>query len=59
MKSDADDHDLRYLRDHGYLEMFYVRDLVPGENLVAKLKVTEMGKRFVELKEGRQQQNVK
>src|SRR5215469_6077685 len=59
VKSDADDHDLRYLRDHGYLEIFYVRDLVPGENLVAKLKVTEMGKRFVELKEGRQQQNVK
>jgi hypothetical protein len=59
VKSDADDHDLRYLRDHGYLEMFYVRDLVPGENLVGKLKVTEMGKRFVELKETRQQQNVK
>ena len=47
------DHDLRYLRDHGYLEMFQLADLKPGENLVGRLKVTEMGQRFVELKEGR------
>ncbi|QQO14050.1 hypothetical protein JJB99_32855 [Bradyrhizobium diazoefficiens] len=46
-------HDLRYLRDHGYLEHFQISDLVPGENLVGKLKVTEMGQRFVNLKEGR------
>jgi hypothetical protein len=46
-------HDLRYLRDHGYLEHFQIYDLVPGQNLVGKLKVTEMGQRFVNLKEGR------
>jgi hypothetical protein len=46
-------HDLRYLRDHGYLEMFQLAELKPGENLVGRLKVTEMGQRFVELKEGR------
>jgi hypothetical protein len=44
-------HDLRYLRDHGYLEMFHFSDLVPEENLVVKLKVTPMGQRFVDLKE--------
>jgi hypothetical protein len=47
------DHDLRYLRDHGYLELFQISQLVPGENLVGKLVVTEMGRRFVELKEAR------
>jgi hypothetical protein len=46
-------HDLRYLRDHGYLEMFQLAELRPGDNLVGRLKVTEMGQRFVELKEGR------
>jgi hypothetical protein len=46
-------HDLRYLRDHGYLEMFQLAELKPGDNLVCRLKVTEMGQRFVELKEGR------
>ena len=34
-------------------EMFQLADLKPGENLVGRLKVTEMGQRFVELKEGR------
>jgi hypothetical protein len=47
------DHDLRYLRDHGYLELFQISQLVPGENLVSKLVVTEVGRRFVELKEAR------
>jgi hypothetical protein len=47
------DHDLRYLRDHGYLELFQISQLVPGDNLVGKLIVTEMGRRFVELKEAR------
>ena len=47
------DHDLRYLRDHGYLELFQISQLVPGENLVGKLVVTEMRRRFVELKENR------
>ena len=50
---EAFDHDLRYLRDHGYLELFQIAQLQPGENLVGKLVPTEMGRRFVELKEAR------
>lgn len=50
---EASKHDLRYLRDHGYLELFQLHDLRPGENLVGKLKVTDMGQRFVKLKENR------
>ena len=53
VQNEAFDHDLRYLRDHGYLELFQISQLVPGENLVGKLIVTEMGRRFVELKEAR------
>ena len=53
VKEEPFDHDLRYLRDHGYLEDFQIGDLVPGENLVGRLKVTQMGQRFVNLKEGR------
>ena len=53
VRDEPTDHDLRYLRDHGYLEMFQLPDLSPGENLVGRLKVTEMGQRLVELKEGR------
>ena len=34
-------------------EHFQIGDLVPGENLIGRLKVTEMGRRFVNLKEGR------
>ena len=33
--------------------MFQLPDLSPGENLVGRLKVTEMGQRLVKLKEGR------
>ena len=54
VRNEVFDHDLRYLRDHGYLELFQISDLTPGENLVGKLQVTEMGRRFVELKEARQ-----
>ena len=53
VQNETFDHDLRYLRDHGYLELFQIDELVPGENLVGKLIVTEMGRRFVELKEAR------
>jgi hypothetical protein len=53
VKDEPFDHDLRYLRDHGYVEHFQIGDLVPGENLIGRLKVTEMGRRFVNLKEGR------
>jgi hypothetical protein len=52
-RNEAFDHDLRYLRDHGYLEHFQIGDLTQDENLVGRLKVTEMGQRFVKLKEDR------
>ncbi len=53
VNDEAFNHDLRYLRDHGYLELFQFADLVPGQNLVGKLKVTEMGQRFVNLRVAR------
>jgi hypothetical protein len=53
VRDEVFDHDLRYLRDHGYLELFQISELTSGEDLVGKLKVTEMGRRFVELKEAR------
>jgi hypothetical protein len=53
VNDEPNNHDLRYLSDHGYLEMFQLAELKPGENLVGRLKVTEIGQRFVELKEGR------
>jgi len=52
-RNEAFDHDLRYLRDHGYLEHFQIGDLAESENLVGRLTVTEMGQRFVKLKEDR------
>jgi hypothetical protein len=56
VRNEVFDHDLRYLRDHGYLELFQIGELTPDENLVGKLKVTEMGRRFVELNEARLRQ---
>jgi hypothetical protein len=53
VKDEPFDHDLRFLRDHGYLEHFQISDLAPGQNLVGRLRVTEMGKEFVKLKESR------
>lgn len=46
------EHNLRYLRDHGYLQHFNIRPLQDGDNLVGKVKLTEMGERFVELHQG-------
>ena len=44
-KEEGFDHDLRYLRDHGYLEWFKIEELRDGDDL--------MGQRFVKLKEDR------
>jgi len=42
---------LRYLRDHGYLERtFSIRDLKDGENIAQKVKLTPVGKFYVELR---------
>jgi hypothetical protein len=43
--------DLRYLRDHGYLEHFYIRQLPEGTNLAGQLKLTPVGNYFVEVRE--------
>ena len=51
VRDETFDHDLRYLRDHGYLEMFQLSDLHPGDNLVGKLRATDMGRQLVQLKE--------
>lgn len=53
VREEAFDHDLRYLRDHGYLELFQISQLNPGDNLVGILQVAPMGRRFVELNEFR------
>jgi hypothetical protein len=51
--SEVNEHDFRYLRDHGYLDHFYIHDLKDGDDVSQKLKLTDMGKRFVELKESK------
>jgi hypothetical protein len=43
--------DLRFLRDHGYLEQFATIDLKDGENLVNRLDLTPVGKFYVEQRE--------
>jgi hypothetical protein len=43
--------DLRYLRDHGYLEHFYIGYLNDGENLIGKIRLTPVGNFLVELRE--------
>jgi hypothetical protein len=49
--SEAMQRDLRFLRDHGYLEHFYVRGLDHGANLAAELALTPIGELIVQLRE--------
>jgi hypothetical protein len=44
-------HDLRFLREHGYLEDFHIGPLQDGENLIGKARLTPLGKLLVELRE--------
>jgi hypothetical protein len=45
------DHHIRFLRDHGYLEMtFRVGDLIDGENIAQKVKLTPVGRFYVEVR---------
>jgi hypothetical protein len=45
------EHHIRYLRDQGYLEMtFRVGALSDGENIASKVKLTPVGKFYVELR---------
>jgi hypothetical protein len=42
---------LRFLRDHGYLEQFILGGMPDGENLIGKVKLTPVGEYFVQLRE--------
>lgn len=46
------EHDLRFLRDHGYIEFLEIGSLRDGENLVNLLTLTPVGSFYVELREG-------
>jgi hypothetical protein len=45
------ERDLRFLRDHGYLEQFHIGPIQDGENLIGKACLTPLGKLLVELRE--------
>ena len=45
------ERDLRFLRDHGYLEHFGIGALQDGENLIGKVRLTPLGKLLVELRD--------
>lgn len=49
--------DLRLLRDLGYLEYFKISDLQDNDNLSDKIKLTPLGRLFVELRESKEQSN--
>jgi hypothetical protein len=46
------EHDLRFLRDHGYIEFLEIGSLPDGENLINRLILTPVGNFYVELREG-------
>lgn len=47
----SDEHSLRFLRDNGYIEQtFQIRTLTEGENIADKLKLTPIGKFYIELR---------
>jgi len=45
------EHDLRFLRDHGYVEFLEIGSLNDGENLVNRLTLTPVGNFYVDLRE--------
>ena len=44
--------DLRFLRDHGYLEHFHVNELKDRQNLASFIRLTPTGEFYVYLREG-------
>lgn len=47
----SDEHSLRFLRDNGYIEQtFKITTLTEGENIADKLKLTPIGKLYIELR---------
>jgi hypothetical protein len=51
-KNPAFEHDLRFLRDHGYIEFIEIDNLRDGDNLVKKVDLTPVGNFYVELRGG-------
>ena len=47
----SSEHDIRYLRDHGYLEHFSISELREGENLIGKVQLTLIGNYLVDLRQ--------
>jgi hypothetical protein len=47
------ERDIRYLRDHGYLEHFTIGELHEGENLTGKVQLTPIGNYLVDLRQRR------
>jgi hypothetical protein len=47
------EHDIRFLRDHGYIEFVEIRGLPDGADLVSAVKLTPVGNFYVELREAR------
>ena len=45
------EHDLRFLRDHGYIEFMEIGTMNDGENLVRSMKLTPVGNFYVDLRE--------
>jgi len=54
--NDAMPRDLRFLRDHGYVEHINIADLRDGENLVGRIRLTPVGNFLVEVREQLQAQ---
>lgn len=51
-KSQNFEHNLRYLRDNGFIEMtFQIASLMDGENIAKKVKLTPIGRFYVDLRE--------
>jgi hypothetical protein len=53
--SEATRRDLRFLRDHGYLEHFVIGDLADGQDLVRTVRLTPLGRILVEMREARRE----
>jgi uncharacterized protein DUF4062 len=51
-KNDAFEHDMRFLRDHGYIEFLNISGLGDGVNLVDAVKLTPVGSFYVKLRSG-------
>ena len=49
-KTGSFEHNLRWLRDHGYLEMIQVGMLHDGQNIANLVKLTPVGRFYVDLR---------